>query len=256
MRLAEEVKKLDIEGVDFHAGLMGTTEGAADKIKEALAATGLELSGISLSDNFNQDDPAELEKQVQTVKDWLAVAAEVGAPVSRIFGGHVGDRSDEAEVKRIGEIIFGALEDVTKEAEKLGIVLALENHGGYPATGEEQVEVIERVGSDNLRATIDVGNYMSVGQEGHVGSEIAAKYTSYIHFKDFIKKDDPEKPWGWGIQSCIVGDGDVDHKACLKAIADTGYDGFVAIEYEGPNDEYEGVAKSVEFTKEVMKDFR
>ena len=37
---------------------------------------------------------------------------------------------------------------------------------GLPCSGEEQIEVIEKINSPFLKATIDVGNYMQCGQSG------------------------------------------------------------------------------------------
>jgi sugar phosphate isomerase/epimerase len=255
LQLAEHVKSLGSEGIDFHANLLGTTEGAAQKIKEALQKTGLVLSGLSLGNNFNMEEPEKFKQQVDYVKSWLRVAAEVKAPVSRIFGGHIKDRSNKDQLKKSFDLIFEGLGQVVKEAEKLGVVLALENHGGLPCTGEEQIDVIKKFNSKNLRATVDVGNYLQGGQEGHVGSAIAAPYCAYVHFKDFRKtpSQDPNMPWG--LIASIVGVGDVDHLKCLTALKQAGYNGFVALEYEGPEDESIGVPQSLEFMNKVMKGF-
>ena len=252
-RLCDEVKALGIGAVDFHAGLLGQIEGAVDNIKAALSKTGLALSGLSLSTNFNLDDPDAYQDMVNNTIAWMRVASELGAPVSRIFGGALKNRLevDEGTKKGIFQRVIDALGRLAHEAEKLGLVLALENHGGLPCTGEEQVEMIEKVGSKYLRATIDVGNYMAGGQEAVEGTRIAAKYCVYVHFKDFKKCPDPSLPWGWGIQACTVGKGDVDHLGCLRELKATGYDGYIALEYEGPDDEKIGVPESIEFMKAV-----
>ena len=256
-RLCEETKALGVEGIDFHAGLLAEPDGAAARIKASVAKSGLTLSGLSLSTNFNIEVAEEMKAMIDKTKAWMAVAAEVGAPVSRIFGGSLDreKRSDpEARMVCMPRIV-GALGEVTREAEKLGLVLALENHGGLPCTGEEQVEVIDQIGSLNLRATIDVGNYMSGGQEGVAGTRAAAARCAYVHFKDFKKAPDDTSPWGWSTQACTVGQGDVDHLGCLQVLQAAGYDGFIALEYEGPDDEKVGVPESVRFMDEVMKGF-
>ena len=106
-----------------------------------------------------------------------------------------------------------------QEAEKHGLVLAIENHGGLPCTGEEQVEVIRALHSPSLKATIDVGNYLQGNQEAHVGTRLAAPYAAYVHFKDFKKIPDAASPFGWKLESCGLGEGVVDHRACLDALA-------------------------------------
>lgn len=251
-QFAEKVKELGAEGIDFHAGLLGDSKTAPAQIKAALDKTGLILSGLSLSNNFNQDDSAALKQQIDTTKEWIQVAAEVNAPVSRIFGGHISDRTDKTALDKGFTRILEALEEVVKEAEQFGIVLALENHGGLPCTGEEQVEVIKRINSKHLRATIDVGNYMSCGQEGHIGASIAAGVAAYVHFKDYKKKPAESSAMPWGIEACTVGEGDVDHRKCIEELKKAGYDGFIALEYEGPDDEKQGVPQSLDYMNKIM----
>ena len=65
-RLAEEVKSLGIEGIDFHAGMMAPSATAAERVRAALSKTGLTLSGLSLGNDFNKEKPEEFRVQVET----------------------------------------------------------------------------------------------------------------------------------------------------------------------------------------------
>lgn len=102
-----------------------------------------------------------------------------------------------------------------------------------------------------MKATIDVGNYMQCGQSGDEGTRIAATYCRYVHFKDFKKDPTHER----GLRPTVIGRGDVDHAKCLQHLKNAGFNGFVALEYEGEEDEETGVPASVEFMKFVMKDY-
>ena len=256
-RLALEVKALGVEGIDFHAGMMGAASDAPARIRAALAKSGLALSGLSLGNDFNQEAPQEFRAQVDTVKEWIRVAAQVSAPVSRIFGGQLPEtqRKDPAAKALARQRILDGLGEVVREAEKHGLILAIENHGGLPCTAEEQVEVIRAIHSPHLKATVDVGNYLEGGQEGHVGTRIAAPHAGYVHFKDMKKIPDAGAPFGWKLDCCVLGEGVVDHRVCLDALKKAGYNGFVALEYEAPEEEKTGVPKSVAFMKKVMKGF-
>jgi hydroxypyruvate isomerase len=250
-QLADYAASLGVEGIDFHTRLIPSdTTGA--QIRKVVAHAGLVLTGLSFSNNFNVADASERQHQIHQVQEWIRLAASAGAPVSRVFGGHLKDRRDPKARREGTKLILDALSEVVRTAEEHGVVLALENHGGLPCTGEEQVEVIEAIGSEYLRATIDVGNYMQCGQEGHLGTQIAAGYAAYLHFKDFRKVADAASPWGWTIEPCTVGEGDVDHGACLQALRQAGYGGHVAIEYEGSDDELTGVPASVAYTRRVI----
>ncbi len=93
---------------------------------------------------------------------------------------------------------------------------------------------------------------MQCGQESHVGTEKAASFARYVHFKDFKKKDDPSVPWGWKNETCTVGKGDVDLEKCIEALKSAGYDGFVALEYEGPDDGQAGVSESIDCMNRIF----
>jgi len=255
-RLAAEVKALGVPAVDYHVGYLGDPGTTTERIRTAVTEHGLEISGLSMSNDFNQVDPGRFREQVEGVTKWLPVAAELRVPASRIFGGYLGkeERADD-DARRAGrQRVLDGLGEVVREAERLGVVLALENHGGLPCLAEEQVEVIETISSPNLRATVDVGNYMMCGQEAEVGTAIAAKHAAYVHLKDYAKVPNSALPWGWDIETATVGAGDVDLVACLRALRDAGYDGFVALEYEGREPEETGVAKSVAAMNKAMQE--
>ncbi len=256
-RLAEEVKALGIECVDFHAGMMAPAATAAERIRAALSKTGLTLSSLSLGNDFNRENPKEFKAQVDGVKEWIRVAAELRAPVSRIFGGSLGqkERDDPAAKAKGRQRILDGLGAVVKEAEKNGLLLAIENHGGLPCTAEEQVDVIRAVNSPSLKATVDVGNYLDGDQEAHIGTRVAAPQAGYVHFKDVKKVPDAAARFGRKLEACALGEGGVDLRACLDALKKAGYDGVVALEYDGVEAETTGVPKSVAYMKKVMRGY-
>lgn len=248
-RLCREVRAVGAQGVDFHQRLTGDPLTARERIARALERSAMALSGISLSNNYNRDPGAELDAELAASRQWIDIAADLGAPVCRIFGGDGAKDDREAQLVRTRE----ALRRITQYAAKKGVVLALENHGGMPTTGEEQVRLIREVGSPSLGATIDVGNYMSGGQEGVDGTKAAAPYCRYVHVKDFMKVRSSETAWGWKPQACTVGVGDVDIDGCLRELVAAGYQGWVALEYEGPGPERVGVAESMHVVRRAVQ---
>jgi sugar phosphate isomerase/epimerase len=139
-----------------------------------------------------------------------------------------------------------ALGELVAVAAEKNVILALENHGGLPCTGEEQVAVIEAVNSPFLRATVDVGNYRGCPQEPVDGTAVASKHCAYVHLKDSLRLPDG------GFKSAVLGEGDVDIPGCMRILRDSGYDGFVALEYEAEEDEIPGVEKSVAYMKKII----
>ena len=93
-------------------------------------------------------------------------------------------------------------------------------------------------------------------QEAHEGTAIAAPYAAYVHFKDEKKTADPGTSRAWGLEPCVVGKGDVDHRKCVEILEEAGYNGFLALEYEASTDEMVGVPESVAFMKELLGEQR
>jgi len=255
LRLVQEAEALGVKGFDFHTSLLGKIEGAAETITGVLARTPLALSGLSLASNFNRPKAEEFKAEVEKISQWIAVAAKVKAPVSRLFGGSLSpaDRTDPAARAAAWQRMVDGVAAVTKVAQKFGVVLALENHGCLPCTAEEQIKVITMIDSPCLRATVDVGNYMAGGQEGHVATALAAPYAAYVHFKDNKRIPDAGAPGGWRIEPAALGEGVVDLAACVAALRKARYTGFVALEYEAAEDERTAVPRSVAAMKKLLE---
>jgi len=49
---------------------------------------------------------------------------------------------------------------------------------------------------------------------------------------------------GWWLQGAVVGEGDVPVRACLEALKVKGYDGWLSVEHESPEDAIEGMKRS------------
>ena len=133
------------------------------------------------------------------------------------------------------------------------MILGLENHGGLPCTAEEQIDVIRKINSAHLRATVDIGNYMSCGQDSVESCRISAPYAAYVHVKDFAKKKSAVNPWGWEIEPSVLGTGVVDVPGCLAVLAEAGFTGHVAPEYEAKADEESAVTESIEYFNRVLE---
>ena len=253
--VAAAVQQAGADAVDFHVRLLPDEPDIETQIRDAVANHGLALSGLSCSNHFGQRDEAASAEHVELVKGWLELAAKVEAPVSRIFGGAdlpFDQRDNPREKAAARQRLLRDLEQVVPVAEKLGVVLALENHGSFPGLGEEQADLVRTIDSPYLRATVDVGNYMQVGGVPHEEVAVAAPYAAYVHYKDFTRVPDDSKPVGYRCQGATLGDGEVDLKACYQALVTAGYDGFIALEYEGQEEEATGVARSIEAMRASM----
>lgn len=147
------------------------------------------------------------------------------------------------------KIIEGATR-VTEHAKSVGVQTMIENHGFF-VNGCERVErVIRGVGNDNYGLLLDTGNIVCMDEDPSVAANRLSPMARMIHLKDFyIRRRDPGDTtqfdcgghWfkslnGRYLRGSILAQGDLDVPEMLGYIKASGYDGAIAIEFEGLED--------------------
>ena len=107
---------------------------------------GLDISGTAIGNNFVNPDKEERLKQVKDVKYWIDKALILGAPTIRVFGG--GRIPNGYSEKDVYDWVISSMYECVEYASKKGIVLAIENHGGFPTTSKQVIKIIQEINSD------------------------------------------------------------------------------------------------------------
>lgn len=214
------------------------------RIRRLAVEHGLDLYGLSLHNNFVHPDPSEREQQVEKVKRWLDVAALLGIPVVRVFGGRWGTVRDFRELMaregredplpgcRYEDAMawnIACFRECTRYAVERGIVLALENHWGLTYSADGVLEILEGVGSDWLRVALDCGNFRINTYEQ---LERLVPYTILVHAKTYF---------GGGIFYTL----DIDYERVAAMLRKSGFRGYLSIEFEGKEAPSQGIPSSV-----------
>lgn len=153
------------------------------------------------------------------------------------------------------------IRQVADRAAELGITTCLENHGRIFQAPKRVEELILAVDRKNFGWLCDVGNFLCDDCEPLASSEIAAKYTVHAHAKDFLKKSPEDKAragfnigtsGGAALRGTVVGHGVVPVAECLGALKRGGYDGYVSLEFEGPEEPEYALRTGYENLKEMI----
>lgn len=208
-----------------------TTDAYAEKLKVHAAKKKLAISGVPVGNNFCLADAAKLKAEVQKVKDWTARAAKVGATTVRIFAGNLekGDTLEEAQKR-----VVAAIAECCEVAEKHGVTLAMENHGGITATPEQLLALVKPVKSKALGVNIDTGNFRTADPYADIAKIAPYGVVSQVKTEVF--------PCG-KVQ-------DADLAKVVKILKDANFHGYVALEYEAKEDPKEAVPR---YVKELRK---
>lgn len=111
-----------------------------------------------------------------------------------------------------------------------------------------------------LRLTFDVGNAWTGGDPVE-SFRRTLPWTVHMHFKDFHCRTD-EAPGFWrGLDGrwyqAAIGEGDFDYPPMLRAIRESGYTGWINVEYEAKTySQLEGVRRSVDYLRSVEPEVR
>lgn len=123
-----------------------------------------------------------------------------------------------------------AVEQARKLSDEYGIRVGIHCHGGYMFGGQPDVlEHLIKIGSPQIGINIDTAWCMQIGPNLGKPIEWVKRFAGHIyglHYKDFTF--DRNGQW----HDTIVGEGDLDLPAFVKALDEANFDGMAVIEYE------------------------
>lgn len=227
--------ELDLDGAELTSYYFedGFDSAYLRKLRNHAFHCGVTISGTAIRNDFCKPAGPEKEKEIEAVRNWIDYAADLWAPHVRIFAGNVpeGAAKDDA-IRWTAE----GIKQVLPHAEKRGVVLGLENHGGITALPEDHLAICEQVGRHPyFGVNLDTGNYRRHPYED-------LKVTA---------------PWAVNVQVKIevFVDGEkvlADLSRFRDIIVGSGYRGWVALEYEGSGDPFKECPGYLKRLKELF----
>jgi sugar phosphate isomerase/epimerase len=166
----------------------------------------------------------------------MTCAELIGARVMRVTPGPGSvDYRYEPRQPRL-DVLAGWFQEAAHEAKARGIKLAAENHGQYSA--EEMLWLVEAVGSPYFGVTFDTGNFLRLLEDPLAAMRKLAKYVFATHIKDVkVRRDVSMAEWFY-LSSTPVGEGLIDMASVIAVLAETGYDGLLAVEIDHLHPDY------------------
>jgi sugar phosphate isomerase/epimerase len=232
-----------------------------DAIREKAAACGIELSNYAVGAELLQPDEAAYEAEIRRVQAEVDTAARLGVRLMRHDAAMpAGDRSIGrflADLPRLAE----ACRRIADYAAPLGITTSVENHGYYLQASDRVQALVQAVNRPHFRTTLDVGNFVCVDEDPLAAVKNNLPYASMVHIKDFYIRPadrDPGRGWfrsasGRYLRGAIAGAGDLPLPEIIHAVKESGYDGFLSLEFEGMEPCRLGVEIGLENVKRLIR---
>ncbi len=218
------------------------------KLKDAL-----DEANIDRVVAWGHPDGLEAGKNKEALKDMIKMIDVAdfmgGSKVMRIVGSSLMFRYKPhgPQIKNLTLM----LKEAAKVAEDKGVILAMENHIDYTAT--EILDLLNRVGSNNLGVNFDTGNALRLFEDPVEEAEILGPFIYATHVKDVSPmKGGSPKDWHYW-ESVPAGKGVVDIPGVMKVLRRHKYNGTLAVELDCLRDEWEedqAVEMSVNYLRE------
>ena len=182
-------------------------------------------------------DRAERDRAVAFSKQWIDVAAAVGAPSVRT---NIPEAKDgKPDVERAAE----SLRRVAEYAATKNVVVNLENDNAVSEDPFFLVQLIEKVDSPWLRANPDFGNTLTTGKEEYAYKGIEAMFR-HAYCICHVKAMEVNERTGQAFH--------VDMAKTFGILKRAKYRGYCSMEFDSPGDPYAGTASLIEQTLQYL----
>jgi sugar phosphate isomerase/epimerase len=201
---------------------------------------GLDISGTGVRNDFASADKEKRAADVRHVKEWVEVAARMGAPVLRVFAGPQpqGQAWDE-----VAAWVADELRACAEHAQKYGVLLGLQNHWDFLKTSEQVLKVVKMVDSAWLGTIVDTGYFLTADPY----KDMAAVAPHAVNWQVKEKVDGQEFKVN------------VDLKKVVRIARDVGYRGYLPIETlarKSGEPDYDPKARVAQLLKELRAAIR
>ena len=203
-------------------------------LKHQCFRLGLDVSGTAVGNDFGLPEGEARDQQINAVKRWIDHAEILGAPVIRVFAGHVKNNVAPEAAHRL---MVAGLEECCEYAGQHGVHLALENHGGPTSTADGLLALVGDVQSPWFGVNLDTGNFHTADIYGDL--ERVAPHAINVQVKVVVSgPDNLKRP--------------ADFTRLAKILRDVGYRGYVVLEYEEAEDPREACPSFVAQLREAF----
>jgi sugar phosphate isomerase/epimerase len=205
-------------------------------IKRKAHLLGLEITGTGIRNDYTNPDPGKRKADVQMIKQWIEVAAKLGAPVIRVFSGVI--RPKEYTWNQIATWMVKDIRECVEYGQKHGVIVAIQNHNDFIQTADDVIKIMKMVNMEWFGLILDVGSY----HQGDPYTQIAQTVQYAVN---------------WQVKENIFVDGvevKTDLKRLFKIIKESGYRGSLPIETLGKGDSKEKVSKFLKEVQQALKE--
>jgi sugar phosphate isomerase/epimerase len=258
---------LGLDGLEYYSGFLELADASRwPAARRAVEARGLVIPMLCCSPDFAHPDPEFRRQEVEKEKNWIRMAATLGAGYCRVLSGQ--RRPGLGQEQGI-ELVAGCIEACLPEAEACGVTLILENHykddfWSYPEFAQKMdvfCALVDRIRHPRFGVNYDPSNAFLAGDDPlellrrvkHRVVTMHASDRSLIEgtLDDLRREEGGAEGYARRLRHGAIGRGLNDYDAIFTELRSVGFDGWVSIE-DGVNG-MEELEESVTFVRAKLR---
>ncbi len=194
-------------------------DGQVAKTREKLESIGLEIPCLSSGCCLKFKD--RFDQNLTEITQYCELAEKLHTPYIRILA----DLSPEPDGKVDHEYVAETLKLLAGVAEGFGVTLLVESNGVYADTKVLR-RLLDSVNHPNVAALWDIHHpYRYFGESPAETIANLGKYIHFVHVKDSIINEKGQ------LEYKMMGEGDMPLDEAFKLLAESGYTGYISLEW-------------------------
>lgn len=240
--------KLGYDGVMIaakrpHLSILDTDDARLQQVRSELDAAGLGVACLAGYNNFSGDadhpDIPHSEFQIAYIERMAQMTAALGGSIVRVFTAYQHPAVAEGALR---QRVVACLREAAQRVAPYGCTLAVQNHHDFAAHWQTLRDVLIEIDEPNCRAGFDAWAPTLHGDDIVAAARAMAPLMAQTVVADYVLRPrfkyqpslvmyQAELPL---VQAVPMGEGMIDYRGFLNALADAGYDGYVVYEMCSP----------------------
>ncbi|MBL9210178.1 MAG: TIM barrel protein [Opitutaceae bacterium] len=237
---------LGVDGLEYYSGMLELADPKRWPVaRREVESRGMVIPMLCCSPDFSIPDAAGRQAEVEKEKNWIRMAAALGAKYCRVLSGQ---RRPELTIERGLDLVVQSIEACLPEAEACGVTLILENHykddfWSYPEFAQKMdvfCALVDRIRHPRFGVNYDPSNAFLAGDDPlellrRVKHRVVTMHASDRSLtsgtlEDLRREEGGAEGYAKRLKHGTIGRGLNDYDAIFRELKSVGFDSWVSIE--------------------------
>jgi sugar phosphate isomerase/epimerase len=219
-------RAMGYDGIEWRGGGDGhihprATRDERNTLRAHMRDANLFSLAVTSYTNFVSDDAKTRAANVDDLKKYLDLAADLDAKFVRVF---LGELEPTQTISKMYPRIIAALQQCVEHARRVGVGIAVEHHDDFVQT-KSLVPILNALPDAAIGAVWDIANAHRAHESASDGIRNLGERISYVQIKDGAGRGA-----NWKLTN--VGEGEVELKRAIELLHAHNYRGAFSVEWE------------------------